>query len=99
MISDTNESEISKGKTEEALISSLLEKTFYLKVTQTFVVSINTYKQGMIAVGNEKKKIRKYADGIIVITCLCYDCWKKIIVNPYFIRLNVLFGLTKQKKY
>ena len=36
-------------------------------------------------------------DGIIVIICLCYHCWEEIIVYPYFIWLNILFGLMKQK--
>ena len=54
-INDTNESKISKVKTEEALIISLLAKTFSLKVTQAVIFSINTYEQDIIAVGNENK--------------------------------------------
>ena len=54
-INDTNESKHSKGKTEEALINSLLAKHFSLKVTQAVIFSINTYKQDIIAVGKEKK--------------------------------------------
>ena len=41
-INDVNESKISKGKKEEALISSLLAKTFSLKVPQTVIFSVNT---------------------------------------------------------
>ena len=55
MINDINESKISKVKTEEYLISSLLAKTFSLKVIQTVILFNNTYKQDMIAVGNENK--------------------------------------------
>ena len=58
-INDTNESKLSKYKTEEALISSLLANIFSLKVTQAVIFSINTYKQDMIAVGNKNKKIKK----------------------------------------
>ena len=47
----------------------------------------------MIAVGNKKKK---NTDGIIVIICLCYNCWGEIAVYPYFICINALFGLMKQ---
>ena len=54
-INDTNKSKLSKDKTKEALISSLLAKSFYLKVTQAVIFSINTYKEDMIAVGNENK--------------------------------------------
>ena len=52
----------------------------------------------MIAVGNENKKLTINTDGIIFIVCLCYHCWGKIIVYPYFKWINVLFGLMKQKK-
>ena len=55
MINDTNESKISKYKEEEALINHLLAKIFSLKVIQAVIFSINTYKQEMTAVGNEKK--------------------------------------------
>ena len=55
-INGSNESKISGGKTEEAVISSLLAKQFSLKVTQSVIFSINTYKQDMIKVGNENKK-------------------------------------------
>ena len=43
-INNTNESKISKGKTEEYLISSLLSKNVSLKVTQAVLFSTNTYK-------------------------------------------------------
>ena len=66
---------ISKDKIEETLISSLLAKTFSLKVTLAVIFSINTYKQYMIAVGNENKKLKTNTDVIIVIICLCYHCW------------------------
>ena len=55
-INNTNESKIIKGKTEESLISSLLAKTFSLKLTQEFIFFVNTYEQDMIAVGKENKK-------------------------------------------
>ena len=51
----------------------------------------------MIAVGNENKKVKTKTDGIIVIIWLCYHCWGVIIVYPYFILLNILFGLLRQK--
>ena len=54
-INDTNESKISKSKTEEAVIIILLAKTFSLELTQAVIFSINTYEQDMIAVGNKKK--------------------------------------------
>ena len=54
-MNDTNESKISEYKTEEDLISSLLANNYSLKVTQAFIVSVNTYEQDMIEVGNEKK--------------------------------------------
>ena len=56
MINDTSESNISKGKTEEDLISSLLAKTFSLKVIQEVAVSNNIYEQDMISVGNKNRK-------------------------------------------
>ena len=55
-INDTNESKLSKDKTKEALISSMLAKKISLKVTQAVIFSINTYEQDMIAVGNTNKK-------------------------------------------
>ena len=51
-INDNNESKLGKDKTKEALIISLLAKIFSLKVTQAVILSINTYEQDMIAVGN-----------------------------------------------
>ena len=38
---------------------SLLTKTFSLKVTKAVILSIDTYEQDMIEVGNENKKIYK----------------------------------------
>ena len=58
MINNTNESKISKGKKEEALINRSLAINFTLKVIQVFMFSINTYKQYMIPVGNENGKIK-----------------------------------------
>ena len=57
-INDTNESKLSKDKTKEAIIISLLAKYFLLKVIQAVIFSINTYEQDIIAVGNENKKIK-----------------------------------------
>ena len=96
-INDTNESKTSKDRKEESVISSLLVKKLSLKVIQAVIFSIDTYKQDMIAVGNENQKNQSKTDGIIVIICPCYHCWGQIIVYPYFIWLNVLFGLMKQK--
>ena len=42
-INDTNESKMSKDKTEEALIISLLAKHFSLKVIQSVIFSIDTH--------------------------------------------------------
>ena len=58
-INDNNESKLSKDKTKEALIRSLLEKYLSLKVTQAVIFSINTYKQYMISVGNENKILKQ----------------------------------------
>ena len=58
-INDTNKSKTSKDKTKKALIISLLAKTFSLKVIQAVIFSINTYKQDMITVGENNKKIKK----------------------------------------
>ena len=55
LISDTNASKISKVKTEEALISSLLARIISLKVTQAVIFSINTYKKDIIEVANDNK--------------------------------------------
>ena len=60
-MNNTNESKVSKGKTKEALIISLLSKEISLKVTKGVILSINTYKQDMIEVGNKGKK--KIEDG------------------------------------
>ena len=83
-INDTNESKISKGKTEEYVVSSLLAKTFSLKLIQAVIFSIDTYKQDIISVGN-KKQIQSKINGIIVIICPCYHYLSKIIVYSYFI--------------
>ena len=48
MINDTNESKLSKDKTEEALLNRLLAKDFLLKVIQAVIFSINTYEEDMI---------------------------------------------------
>ena len=74
-INDTNRSKLGKDKTKEALIRNLLAKVILLKVTQAVIFSIDTYKQDMIAAGNENKQIKRKTDGIIVIICLCYYCW------------------------
>ena len=94
-----NESELIKDKTEEALIIRLLSKHFLLKVIQAVILSINTYEQDIIEVGEENKKIKTNTDIIIVIIFLCYHCWVQIIVYPYYIWLNILSGLMKQKKH
>ena len=91
-INDTKKSKLSKDKNKEALISSMLAKKILLKVTQVVIFSINTYEQDMISVGKKNKKMKTKTDGIIVIVCICYHCWGQIIVNPYFIWLNILFG-------
>ena len=44
----------------------------------------------------EQKKAE--INGIIVILCPCDHCWKQIIVYPYFILMNILFGLTEKKR-
>ena len=91
-----NGSKISTNKTEEALIIHLLAKIFSLKFIQEVIFSINTYEQDMIAVDNENKRLKIKTDWIIVIICLCYQCWGIIIVYHYYIWLNVLFRLMKQ---
>ena len=88
---------MSIGITEEDVISILLDKIFLLKVIQAVIFSIDTYEQDIISVGNENKKISSNTNGIIVIIFLCYHCWGQIIVYPYFIWINVLFGWMKQK--
>ena len=98
-MNDANESKLSKYKTEEYLISSLLAKNFSLKLIQAVNFSINTYKKDMIEFGNENKKIKENTDGIIVIICLCCNCLGKVIVYPYFLWLKVFFGFLKQKTY
>ena len=56
-INDSIKSKGSKGITEEDVIISLLAKTFSLKVIKAVILSIETYKQDMIEVGSENKKI------------------------------------------
>ena len=48
---------MSKDKKEEALIKRLLAINFLLKVIQSFIISVNTYEQKMIEIGNENEKI------------------------------------------
>ena len=55
-INDGIKSKISKIITEEDVIISLLAKNFSLKVIKAVILSIDTYKQDMLSVGNEKKK-------------------------------------------
>ena len=74
----------------------MLAKTISLKVTQVVIFSINTYEQYMIAVGNKNKNLKTNTYGIIFIICRCYHCWGQIIIYPYFIWINVLFGLMKK---
>ena len=54
----TNGSKICKDKTDEALINRLLAITFLLQVIKEVIYHMNTYKQDMIAVGNETKAIK-----------------------------------------
>ena len=51
-----NESKLSKYKTKESLIISMLAKILSVKVIQAVIFSINTYGQDTIVVGNENKK-------------------------------------------
>ena len=55
-INDNNESKLSKDKTEEYLISSLLAKKFSLEVIKAVIFFNKTYKKNMIAVGNKNKE-------------------------------------------
>ena len=71
MINDKNESKTSKNETEEALIIYMLAKPFLPKVIQGFIWSNTTYGQDMIAVGNEKNKLKTKMYRIVVIICLC----------------------------
>ena len=45
--------------TEEDVISSLLDKTISLKVIQEVILSIETYEQDILSVGNEKKSSQR----------------------------------------
>ena len=51
-INDSIKSKVSKGITEEYFRISLLAKKFSLKVIKTVILSIDTYEQDMIEVGN-----------------------------------------------
>ena len=55
-INDTNESKISKVKIEVDVISSLLAKTFSIKVIQAVIVSNDNYKEDIISVVKKNKK-------------------------------------------
>ena len=52
---DSIKSKISEGITEKDVIISLLAKKKPIKVIKSIILSIDTYKQDMIAVGNLKK--------------------------------------------
>ena len=78
-------------------MSSLLAKTFSLKLIQVVIFYIDTYEQDMIAVVNDNKTNQSKIDGIIVKLYPCYHCWGEIIVYFFFIWLNVLFGLINQR--
>ena len=52
---NTNESKISKGKTEEALISSLIDKTFSLKVIQAVIFPLTTTNKTSENLGTRTK--------------------------------------------
>ena len=73
-MNDSIKSKISKGITEEDFIISLLAKHSLLKVIIAVILSIYTYEQDMIKVGNDNKKIKQrqmeslqsYAHAIIV---------------------------------
>ena len=51
-------SKIIKGITEEDVIISLLDKTSSLKVIKAVILSIGTYKQDILSVGIDIKKIQ-----------------------------------------
>ena len=53
-IKDSNKSKISKGITEEDVIISMLAKKISLKVIKAVILSIDTYKQVILSVGNEE---------------------------------------------
>ena len=94
---DSIKSKSSEGIAEENVIISLLAKKLSLKVTKAVILSIDTYKRDMIAVGNYNRKIKTKKNGIVSIICPCNNCWGLIIVFPYYVWLKVLFGLKKQK--
>ena len=96
-INDSIKSKNCKGITEKDVIISLVSKHFSLKLIKEVILSIDTYKQDMIEVGNRKRKLKTNTDVIIVIIYPCKHCWGLIIAYPYFILLKVLFGLKKQK--
>ena len=76
-INDTNKSKISKGKTEEYVIRSLLAKTILLKLTQAVIFFIFIYKQDMIAVGEENKKIKVNTNKVHVEGLENIESWHK----------------------
>ena len=51
-INDSIKSKISKGITEGDVIISLLAKNLSLKVIKAVILSIETYKQDILSVGN-----------------------------------------------
>ena len=55
-INDSIKSKISKGITKEDVIISLVYKNFLLKLIKVVILSIDTYKQDVLSVSNEKKK-------------------------------------------
>ena len=68
-------SKISEGITEKDVIISLLAKKFSLRVLKSVILSIDTYKQDLIEVGNDNQKqseqrqmesFQSYAHAIIV---------------------------------
>ena len=56
---DSIKSKISEEITEKYSIISLLSKNFSLKVIKAVILSIDTYKQDMIEVGNQGKKSKQ----------------------------------------
>ena len=68
-INDSIKSKISKCITEEYFIISLLAKEFSLKVISIFILSIDTYEQVTIEVGNNNIKIKTKKYVIILIIC------------------------------
>ena len=81
-------------KTEEAVISSLLAKNSFLKVTQSLIFFNTTYKQDMMAVGNENKQNKVkcrwiYCNHIPILSLLgAIHCLHLFIIAKRFICLN-----------